>query len=178
MARDLSRPWQYSLLRVGMVLALGMLIGLLIGTFWAGVSLALLAVLIWQYLRLHRVLQRLHSRERLHLPEGRGIWSDLDAVLYVRQREGARRKRRLLRALRSFRQAAAALPDAVLVLGRRALGSQWVAEWRVGRQGRNRRRDIGVRFVAYGVDTLMLHRAYRDLRRALLAEVAAVEAGA
>ncbi|HOE96296.1 MAG TPA: aldolase/citrate lyase family protein [Candidatus Sumerlaeota bacterium] len=39
-------------------------------------------------------------------------------------------------------------------------------------------RDIGVRFVAYGVDTLMLHRAYRDLRRALLAEVAAVEAGA
>ncbi|HIJ64573.1 MAG TPA: aldolase [Candidatus Hydrogenedentes bacterium] len=29
-------------------------------------------------------------------------------------------------------------------------------------------RDIGVRFVAYGVDTLMLHRAYRDLRRSLM----------
>ncbi|HRD73727.1 MAG TPA: phosphate regulon sensor histidine kinase PhoR [Aquimonas sp.] len=147
MARDLSRPWQYSLLRVGMVLALGMLIGLLIGTFWAGVSLALLAVLIWQYLRLHRVLQRLHSRERLHLPEGRGIWSDLDAVLYVRQREGARRKRRLLRALRSFRQAAAALPDAVLVLDRRDLGIQWFNESAVRLLGLQPRRDIGVRFL-------------------------------
>lgn len=147
MARDLRRPWQHTLLRLAVVLAAGMLVGLLIGQFWLGVTLALLAILVWQYVRLHRVLQRLHSRERLHLPDGPGIWSDLDALLFVRQREGVRRKRRLLGALRSFRQAAAALPDAVLVLDRRDLGIQWFNESAVRLLGLQPRQDIGVRFL-------------------------------
>lgn len=120
--------------------------GLLLDRLWPLLCLGLSCVLIWHYTQLHRLLGHLHRRERLEPPEGQGVFSELARVLHVRQRENRERKRRLLGTLRAFRQAAAALPDAVVVLSRREQRIEWFNESTEHLLGLSYPKDIGNRF--------------------------------
>ena len=68
------------------------------------------------------------------------------ALLHRGQREGRQRKLRLLRLLRAFRQAAAALPDAIVVLQRGELRIEWFNEAATRLLALRYPRDFGARF--------------------------------
>jgi two-component system phosphate regulon sensor histidine kinase PhoR len=142
----LSRAWQHTAWRLALVLLGTLLLGFLLGQPWPLLALGLLGILVWHYAQLQGLLGRLNRRERLEPPDGAGVFSELARVLYVRQREARDRKRNLLGTLRAFRQAAAALPDAVVVLNRKDRRIEWFNEASERLLGLSFPRDLGNRF--------------------------------
>jgi two-component system, OmpR family, phosphate regulon sensor histidine kinase PhoR len=120
-----SRPWRRSLTHLALWLAACAALGVAIGAFWQLLAGGLAIALAWNALRLHRLLRQLTGRRRFAAPEGWGVYAEIDARLYQRQAEGRQRKRRLRALLRAFRQAAAALPDGVLVVSASDLDLEW-----------------------------------------------------
>jgi two-component system phosphate regulon sensor histidine kinase PhoR len=141
-----SRPWQHSMSRLAVWLGLCALLGGIAGGFWIGLCAGLACALGWHYWQLHRLLTQLSGRRRLQPPQGWGVFSEVAERLFQRQREARRRKRRLHGLLRTFRTAAAALPDAVLVVGEGDLTIEWFNEAAVELLGLRPRVDIGKRF--------------------------------
>ncbi|MGH8053300.1 MAG: phosphate regulon sensor histidine kinase PhoR [Stenotrophomonas sp.] len=128
MPRKFRSAWLKTLATVAVLLLLAGLLGLLIGHPALAVAAAALAVLTWHYWRLRKVLLRLTARQRWETSEGTGVWNELDRLLYRNQQEMRTRKRRLIEMLRSYRAAAAALPDAVVVVDRNTQRVQWFNE--------------------------------------------------
>ena len=122
-----SHAWQVSL---------GRFIVLLVAAFAAGLpwhvemytlTAALFGYCLWSLFSLYQLQEWLSSRRRRPPPEDRGVWSDISAHVYRRQDRERSRKRRLVALLREFREAAAALPDGVVVLTR-GRSIQWFNE--------------------------------------------------
>jgi two-component system phosphate regulon sensor histidine kinase PhoR len=116
MPRWVAGPWHHTVWRLAALIGVALLLGALIGQVWPALALALALALIWHYLQLQRLLRRLDSARRLDHAGGRGVFSAIEQRLFRRQRAGRERKLRLLAMLRVYREAAAALPDAILVL--------------------------------------------------------------
>ncbi len=146
MSRFPSHPWQHSLWRLAAWLAACALGGGLLGHALAGLCVGLAGALAWHYHKLHQLLASLDSRQRLAPPQGWGLFSEVAERLYHRQREARQRKRRLHALLRSFRAAAAALPDAVLVVSSPELEIEWFNTAAVGLLDLKPRIDVGKRF--------------------------------
>jgi two-component system phosphate regulon sensor histidine kinase PhoR len=106
-------------------------------------ALTSLASLIWHYWRLRRVLRRLTARQRWEPPHATGVWNELDRLLYRSQAEMRTRKRRLVEMLHTYRAAAAALPDAVVVVDRNSQRVQWFNEAAGGLLGLRHPGDLG-----------------------------------
>jgi two-component system phosphate regulon sensor histidine kinase PhoR len=120
------RPaWYRTLGQHAAVLAAALLLGLILGQIWACLAISALGLLGWNYWRLRKVLLRLAGRERFEPGTGAGVWYQLDHLLYRGQTEMRARKRRLLAMLRAYRAAAAALPDAVVIIDRNTQRVQW-----------------------------------------------------
>ncbi|MGV8960855.1 MAG: phosphate regulon sensor histidine kinase PhoR [Stenotrophomonas sp.] len=128
MPGHIQSAWLKTLASVAALLLLAGLLGLLAGHPGAAVAIAALGVLVWHYWRLRQVLMRLTARQRWETSDSTGVWNELDRLLYRNQREMRARKRRLLDMLRSYRAAAAALPDAVVVVDRNTQRVQWFNE--------------------------------------------------
>ncbi len=111
-----SYAWQVSLGRFALLILVATLIGWAVGEPLIALTLALAGYSAWSLLSLYRVQSWLLSRRRRAPPEDRGVWSDLAHVVYRRLRAERSRKRRLIALLRAFREAATALPDAVVAL--------------------------------------------------------------
>ncbi|GAB4351473.1 MAG: phosphate regulon sensor histidine kinase PhoR [Methylohalobius crimeensis] len=79
------------------------------------VGLFFLAHLIRHLYYSHALLSWVQGREKA-LPEGNGMWTEVFHRLRLMQRRHQRRKRRLGKILKRFRQATEALPDATVVL--------------------------------------------------------------
>ncbi len=123
------------------------LIGVAVGYPWPVVTLAAIGVVAWHYWRLRQVLLRLTARQRLAPPEGKGVWNELDRLLYRGQREMRGRKRRLIEMLRAYRAAAAALPDAIIVVDRNSQRVLWFNEAGTSLLGLRYPADIGASVV-------------------------------
>jgi len=67
---------------------------------------------------LRRLAAALRGRERLDPPFPAGSWHDVYAAVRTLQIRGRKRKRRLKRFVTRFQEAASALPDGVVLLGR------------------------------------------------------------
>ncbi|TWI07365.1 phosphate regulon sensor histidine kinase PhoR [Aerolutibacter ruishenii] len=117
--------WLKTLGQLAMVLLAAAAIGMALGHPWQVVTCAALGVVAWHYWRLRRVLLRLTARQRLTPPLGDGVWNELDRLLYRGQSEMRSRKRRLIEMLRAYRAAAAALPDAIVVVDRLSQRVLW-----------------------------------------------------
>jgi two-component system, OmpR family, phosphate regulon sensor histidine kinase PhoR len=128
MSPDARNAWFRTLGQLGLVLALGLVVGLLVGQPWPILTVAALGVVVWHYWKLRHVLVRLTARQRLEPPSGVGVWNELDRLLFRSQSEMRARKRRLLAMLRAYRAAAAALPDAVVVVERNSQRVLWFNE--------------------------------------------------
>lgn len=125
MPQHIRSAWFKTLGQLVAVLAVAALVGWLLGHVWAVVTFAALGVVAWHYWRLRKVLLRLTARQRMEPVRGDGVWNELDRLLYRGQSEMRTRKRRLLDMLRAYRAAAAALPDAVVVVERNTQRVQW-----------------------------------------------------
>ena len=128
MSPDARNAWFRTLGLLALVLALGLGVGLLVGQPWPVLTAAALGVVAWHYWKLRQVLLRLTARQRLEPPRGVGVWNELDRLLLRSQSEMRARKRRLLAMLRAYRAAAAALPDAVVVVERDSQRVLWFNE--------------------------------------------------
>ncbi|MCW4453577.1 phosphate regulon sensor histidine kinase PhoR [Flavobacterium sp. MXW15] len=143
MPRHIRSAWLKTLATVAALLLLAWLVGWLAGHPGLALALAALGILGWHYWRLRRVLMRLTARQRWDTATGTGAWNELDRLLYRNQREMRAHKRRLLGMLRSYRAAAAALPDAVVVVDRNSQRVQWFNEAATTLLGLHHPRDIG-----------------------------------
>ncbi|MEO6170012.1 MAG: phosphate regulon sensor histidine kinase PhoR [Lysobacter sp.] len=128
-------------------LGLATLGGLAAGHPWPAVAMAAVAMLGWQHWRLHKVLQRLGGRRWPRVSEQAGAWNALDRLQHREQRQRRLRKRRLLEMLRAYRAAAAALPDAVVVVERNSQRVQWFNQAGSALLGLRYPADIGVPLV-------------------------------
>ncbi|MEF9978606.1 MAG: phosphate regulon sensor histidine kinase PhoR [Thermomonas sp.] len=128
MSPDARSAWFRTLGQLALVLVAGLGIGLLLGHPWPALTLAALGVVAWHYWKLRNVLLRLTARQRLAPSSGVGVWNELDRLLSRSQGEMRARKRRLLAMLRAYRAAAAALPDAVVVVERNTQRVLWFNE--------------------------------------------------
>lgn len=117
-----SHAWQVSLGRFLVLLLVAFCIGLLFDIQRYAILTALFAYSVWSLVNLYRIQSWLRSRQRRPPPEDRGVWSDVSEFVWRKLRTERSRKRRLVALLRAFREAAAALPDGVIVLsGRRGI---------------------------------------------------------
>ena len=128
MTPEARHAWFTTLGQLAAVLLVALLLGLAIGHPWPVLTLASLGVVGWHYWRLRSLLLRLTARQRLTEPTGPGVWNELDRLLHRGQREMRSRKRRLLAMLRAYRAAAAALPDAIVVVQRDTQRVLWFNE--------------------------------------------------
>lgn len=128
MSPDARSAWFRTLGQLALVLVLGLGIGLLLGHPWPALTIAALGVVTWHYWKLHGVLMRLTARQSLRPSAGVGVWNELDRLLLRGQSDMRVRKRRLLAMLRAYRAAAAALPDAVVVIERNGQRLLWFNE--------------------------------------------------
>ena len=125
MPDHIRSAWFKTLGQLVAVLAAAVVLGWLVGQVWPVLAIAALGVVAWHYWRLRKVLLRLIARQRMEPAQGEGVWNELDRLLYRGQAEMRTRKRRLLDMLRAYRAAAAALPDAVVVVERNSQRVQW-----------------------------------------------------
>ena len=134
--------WFRTLGLLALVLAAGLAVGLLVGKPWPALTVAALGVVAWHYWKLRGVLLRLTARQRTAPPEGEGVWNELDRLLHRGQQDMRSRKRRLLDMLRAYRAAAAALPDAVVIVDRDSQRVVWFNEAATPLLGLRHPRDI------------------------------------
>ena len=139
---DNRRAWSGTLARSVLLLLGATVLGALLGYAWPALALAALALLAWHGWHLRGVLQRLQLRKRMPDPTGTGAWGQLDRLLHRNQHETRARNRRLLAMLRAYRAAAAALPDAVVVVERNRQRILWFNEAATRLLGLQAPRDI------------------------------------
>src|SRR5690349_23347130 len=151
-----SHAWQVSLGRFVLLLVTALAVGLALGEPLYALLVALFGYSLWSLVGLYRIQAWLRSRRRIAPPEDRGVWSDVSEMMFRKLRAERSRKRRLIALLRAFREAAAALPDGVVVLTRgRAL--LWCNEAATRLLGVDARRDRGKL-----LDNFIAHPRYFD----------------
>jgi two-component system, OmpR family, phosphate regulon sensor histidine kinase PhoR len=143
MPNDARSAWLKTLGQLALVLLVALAIGLIIGKPSPVVTAAALGVVGWHYWKLRQVLLRLTARQRFTPSAGSSVWNELDRLLYRSQSEMRGRKRRLIDMLRAYRAAAAALPDAIVVVERNSQRIQWFNEATTRLLGLQYPRDIG-----------------------------------
>jgi two-component system, OmpR family, phosphate regulon sensor histidine kinase PhoR len=125
MVRQLRNAWLTTAGRIALVMAGAVILGSLAGFPWQALTVAALGTVAWQSWMLSRLLRRVATRQREQPHPGKGVWRELDRLLHRNRGELRTRKRHLLALLRAYRAAAAALPDAVVVVDRNSQRILW-----------------------------------------------------
>ena len=86
---------------------------------YAGLAAGLAAYLAWHLFRLARLSRKLSGENALATPRFSGLWQPVFEDIDKLQSRSRKRKQRLARFMRRFREAATAFPDAAVILGRR-----------------------------------------------------------
>lgn len=111
------RAWFSELCMLALVVAGGVLLGLIFGGMAWFLVLALAVFIgrwVWQ---LHQLREWLNSR-RHYPPQAHGIWGSIFDEYYRLRRRQIKGKKKLAAVIREFREATAAMPDGALVLDR------------------------------------------------------------
>lgn len=145
MSFTLGRSVQHSFWRLlAYYLACG-LTGWALGVFWPTLAIASTLLAVWHFLKLWDVLRMLTHRQWIPMPDGAGLWAEMEGLLNRRQRESRHRKRLLLDMVRAYRRAFAALPDATVILDRE-LRIEWFNEAATRLLGLRHPKDRGAVF--------------------------------
>ncbi len=136
--------WQVSIGRFVLLIVAASLVGLATGQVQLALLVALAGYVAMSLRSLYRIQHWLGSRRRVPPPEDWGVWSDVAHTVHRRLEQERSRKRRLVRLLRAFREAAAVLPDGVVIttLGREVV---WFNEAAGRLLGLHPRLDRGAR---------------------------------
>jgi two-component system phosphate regulon sensor histidine kinase PhoR len=109
--------WRRELGWVALYLAITLGAGWLSGRIALALVLFLLAYLLRHLRSIHRLYQQLSRAVNDYPPAGQGVWEEIYYQIYQLRRRSKRRKKRLVRMLERYRNAFAALPDAIVFLG-------------------------------------------------------------
>lgn len=118
MTHRLGRAWRFSAWRLAALLAVAFAAGLWLHAVPACLLVAVASAFGYAGLRLARYARLLAGRQRMPAAAGSGIWDEIQNIARRRQRAAVAGKRRMVNHLRTFRDAAAALPDAIVALDR------------------------------------------------------------
>jgi two-component system, OmpR family, phosphate regulon sensor histidine kinase PhoR len=108
--------WWFAAGRLVAVIAVGLLVGWLLGEVWMGLGAILALYLGWQLVNLFRLDRWLRHRAYLDPPDLGGVWGDVVAQVVRLHRRKRYHKQRLIQLFRQLRRSTAALPDGVVVL--------------------------------------------------------------
>jgi two-component system, OmpR family, phosphate regulon sensor histidine kinase PhoR len=111
-----TEAWSFAAGRLVAVIAVGLLVGWLLGEVWMGLAAILALYLGWQLLNLFRLDRWLRHRAYLDPPDLGGVWGDVVAQVVRLHRRKRYHKQRLIQLFRQLRRSTAALPDGVVVL--------------------------------------------------------------
>lgn len=118
----MQSSWPKEVMGLGLLVFLALVSGWLIGGLPWFLLLATGLYLGYHLLQLWRLERWLRNGRKRSPPEGWGIWSDIYEYYYRLQKRYYRRKKRLSRVIREFRQSTEAMPDGTVVLD---------TEWRI-----------------------------------------------
>jgi two-component system phosphate regulon sensor histidine kinase PhoR len=108
--------YRYEIIRLSAVLLLGVLLGQLSGHF----ALSLLLTLLWylgeHFYQLLRLVFHSETNRRIKPPFPAGLWGEIYRFISFQQARSRKRKRGLVRFASRFREATAAIPDALVIL--------------------------------------------------------------
>ena len=104
------------LFRLGFVVILSGLAGLLAGSAFAGLSLGLIICLVWQYRMLKNISKILHNGDEQNLPDTPGVVNEIIREIDFLRIRHKQREEELAGFLSRFEEATEALPDAVIVM--------------------------------------------------------------
>lgn len=142
MDKRLVRVWQRVAWRLALIAGVAFGVGALFDAGWMVLAIALAAVLAYTLHKVFRLHRWLLSGRQLPPEEQFGVWYEMHALIRGRNRSNRLRKRRLLTLLRTFHEAAQALPDAMVYLGADQR-IRWFNDAATKLIGLNHPRDIG-----------------------------------
>ena len=111
-----SRPWLVEVRRIALGALVLFAVGYLVGSPAVALLAGAIAYLAWHLRQLYLVQQWMAHRKQRPRPEARGVWVPVLDSLERLNRQSRKRKRRLRNFVRRFEHAAAAFPDAAVVL--------------------------------------------------------------
>lgn len=114
----MRHAWISELSRIAAVVLLPLAAGWLVGSPYTFLAAGLAAYLAWHLYRLAQLARSLSAGRSDALPTVGGLWQPVYQTVGKLRSRSRKRKRRLSRFLRRFREAAAAFPDAAVILGR------------------------------------------------------------
>jgi len=112
----MSKVWFSEFVLLAGLLAAGLLLGGLLGAVGWWLALALLIGLLRHLWQLARLEKWLDSGRQRNPPESWGVWGEVFEHYFRLQKRYYKRKKRLARVIREFRESTAAMPDGSLVL--------------------------------------------------------------
>jgi two-component system phosphate regulon sensor histidine kinase PhoR len=135
--------WLSEFLLAAFWVALSGLLWLIFGGelgWWVAVALALGS--LRHIVQMHRLEAWLRQGRKSQPPQSWGVWGEVFDHYYRLQRRYAKRKKRLARVIREFRESTAAMPDGTIVLDS-DLRIAWFNEAAIRLLGLEGNRDIG-----------------------------------
>lgn len=143
----MTRPtsaWKFTAARLTAVVALGLVVGWMLGYPWPGIAFALALDLSRQLFNLRRLDAWLRQRNLMGPPDAGGVWGEVIARIVSLHRRKRFHKRRTIQLLREIRRSTEALPDGMIALnGRRDI--LWMNHTAAQLLGLDGRRDRGLR---------------------------------
>ncbi|GAB4352629.1 MAG: phosphate regulon sensor histidine kinase PhoR [Gammaproteobacteria bacterium] len=143
--------WIGEIWRIIGIVLLSLFFGVVVNRPSFGLLLGLTGYLAWHLINLYRLEQWLEKGPKYSPPQAGGIWGDAYMRIYRLQLQNRKRKRRLKKILRAFRESTAAMPDAGLVLGPNG-EIQWWNDAAQRLLDLRSPRDVGLR-----IDNLLRH---------------------
>lgn len=107
---------RYEAIRLTAVVLLGIVLGRLTGHYALGLALTLLLYFGEHSYQLVKLLILTDSGGRIAPPFPAGLWGEIYRVIAQHQKRSRKRKRGLVRFATRFREAAGAIPDALMIL--------------------------------------------------------------
>lgn len=112
----MREAWSREWLLLASLLAAACFLGLLVGHYGWLMLLAVVVFLGRHLYQLHRLDHWLRAGRKRNPPQSWGVWGEVFEQYYQIQRRHYRRKKRLGKVIREFRESTAAMPDGTLVL--------------------------------------------------------------
>jgi two-component system phosphate regulon sensor histidine kinase PhoR len=135
--------WSFAIVRIAMLLAIAVVLGLLFDHVAVWLAVVLGGILAMQYVNLFRLQRWIRHRADEDPPELRGVWGDVVGLVGRIYRRKKFHKRRVTQLLREFRRLSAAMPDGVVLLS----GAQeilWFNRTAASLLGLRRKLDTGL----------------------------------
>lgn len=113
----MRNPWPGEFWRLFGILLVLALLGWLIGHLGLALFIVTAGYLARHWIQLYRLEQWLLNDKVAPPPQASGIWDEVYSQIFRLKKRSRKRKRKLTKLINQFQEAAAALPDAIVVLG-------------------------------------------------------------